>query len=175
MAKKRRIARKRGTGSPNPSTPPPPEPVDGAEELTGITVRMLGAWKLHKVAGYSIKETAELMGVGTTAIKTWCKKVESCTDHMTTARAAQDAINAMVPAALRVYWRQLTQDKDEWLARAAAQDVLVSRKVLITERAEVSVTDADDDDLIKEAESILADARKRSGARPTRKAPTRHE
>lgn len=130
---------------------------------------MIGCWKLHHVCGYSIRETAELMGVCEATVKNWVRKVKDCTSDLDTVQAAQDAVKAMIPAGLRVLWRQITQNNDEWLARAAAHDVLVSQRVL-TERTEISFADADDDELVKEAESILDIARKRPAVARARKA-----
>lgn len=132
-------------------------------EQIPFSYKQLSAWQLRRL-GYSLAQTAQILNVGITTVKRWDKKVDEDLASMPAVRLAVDAYKTKIPKALEVYDKALECD-DIRVAKDAAKDILTTFNVNV-DRKEFRRPNDDarksDDELIAEAERILAGAKRPS-------------
>ena len=123
------------------------------------TYKELAAWQLRHL-GYTIEQTAQMLQIGTTAVKDYDRKMSAVFAEMPAIQLAIDTMRTMIPRAVEVY-REALHSCDQKLAKDTAKDILISHKVLIDRHEVLNTDDAKRPDaaLIAEAERLLALAR----------------
>ena len=122
----------------------------------------LTAWQLRRL-GYSVEQVAQVLECSVTTVKRWDKGVRDKFAELPTARIAIDRIQSLIPKALKAYDEALGCE-DMRLRKETAKDILSNFKI-ITDRIEIERDDRNrtDDELIAEAERIIAQAKGSSG------------
>lgn len=122
-----------------------------------ITQGMIAAWQYRRL-GWPIETTSQMLGISTATVKRYDKTVQDEFAEMPAVRASIDALKIMVPKAVRVYSKVMEKmgtEQDRRTALAGAKDILNNFKI-ITEKLEDDDISKSDDDLIAEAERIIA-------------------
>lgn len=130
-----------------------------SERNNPISHEKLTAWQLRRL-GWGIHQVSQMLEVSVTTITRWDAQVKKEFADLPTTRIATDAIQGLIPKAYRAYEAALSCS-DMRVRKDAAKDILNNFKVL-TDRFQIEKTDGDpnksDDDLIAEAERIIAQA-----------------
>jgi len=127
-------------------------------------------WQLRRL-GYSIQATAQALNLSPTTIKKYDMIVDKFFGDLPAVRLMIDAVATKIPRAVAVYDKCLDlidspDAQSKRLARDTARDILISTKVL-QDRQTVELpkdADADDSELVAEAERYLAIARSKESA-----------
>ena len=110
--------------------------------------------------GWSIPATAQACCVGERSVFEWCKKYKDTFAELPAIQAAKDAIQCLIPKAVRVYEKSLEDTtkagKVTPLAADIATKVLISNKVTTDRKVIEDEREHSTNELVADAERIIA-------------------
>jgi hypothetical protein len=127
-----------------------------------LSQNKLTAWQLRQL-GYTVEQVAQILEVGASTVSRWDGAVRKQFADLPTARIAKDRLQSLIPKALRAYDEALGCD-DMRVRKDAAKDILNNFRVITERKETVDDRSRTDDELISEAERIIAGAKREVGA-----------
>jgi hypothetical protein len=105
--------------------------------------------------GWSIPQTAQACDVSEWTVSKWSEELKDYFADLPAIQAAKDALQALIPAAVRVYKQNLNVTYSQ-LAYNVAMDLLISNKVITDRKVIEDEREQSTGKLVDEAERILA-------------------